>query len=151
VHPIAVSPDRGLVAVGYSDTIVRLWDIHTGQLVDHLTGHTDCVSSVVFTPDGNGLISGSEDLTAKHWDLGPLLRNKQTRALGQPSEESVEDADSALKEDGNQNVCVCTVEFRGHEVRRRPLRFASPFTLLCSPSAIVNLHSLRMVILMTVM
>jgi general transcriptional corepressor TUP1 len=148
---MAISSDRSLVAVGYSDAIVRLWDIHTGQLVNHLTGHTDCVSSVSFTPDGKGLISGSRDLTAKHWDLGPLLRNMQTRALGQPGEEGVEDPDSALKEEGSQNGCVCTVEFRGHEVRRRLLRFASPFTLLCLPSALVNLHSLRMVILLPMM
>jgi general transcriptional corepressor TUP1 len=130
---------------------VRLWDLQTGQLVHHLTGHTDWVSSVAFTPDGTGLISGSRDLTAKHWDLGPLLRNMQRRAVGQPSEEGVEDPGSALKEEGNQNECVCTVEFRGHKVRRRPLRFASPFTILCSLSALVNAHSSRIVILMSVM
>jgi general transcriptional corepressor TUP1 len=130
---------------------VRLWDIHTGQLVTHLTAHTKWVSSVAFTPDGKGLISGSHDLMAKHWDLGPLLRNMQRGALWQPGEEGVEDPDSALKEEGSQNECVCTVEFRGHEVRRRPLRFASPFTLLCSLLALVNIHSSRMVMLMSMM
>jgi general transcriptional corepressor TUP1 len=106
---------------------VRLWDIQTGQLINDLTGHTDRVSSVVFTPDGTGLVSGSRDLTAKHWDLGPLLRNMQTRALGQPGEEGVEDPESALKGEGSQNECVCTVEFRGHEVRRRLLHLHLPF------------------------
>jgi WD domain, G-beta repeat len=106
---------------------VRLWDLQTGQLISHLTGHTDCVSSVAFTPDGNGLTTGSQDLTAKHWNLGPLLRNMQRRAVGQTSEEGVEDPGAALKEEGNQNECVCTVEFRGHEVRRRLLRLHLPF------------------------
>ena len=134
MHSIAVSPDRGLVAVGYSDAIVRLWDIHTGQLVDHLTGHTDRVSSVAFTPDGKGLISGSQDQTAKHWDLGPLLRNMHTKASRQPCEEGVEDADPVLEEEGGQNECVCTVAFRGHEVRRRLL----PESPLYSPFLAVD-------------
>jgi hypothetical protein len=69
----------------------------------------------------------------------------------QPYEEGVEDPDSVLKEEGGQNECVCTVAFRGHEVRRRLLRLYLPFTLLCSLLALVNLHSLRMVILMSVM
>jgi hypothetical protein len=51
----------------------------------------------------------------------------QTRALGQPGEEGVEDLDSALKEAGDQNECVCTVEFRGHEVRRKLLPLHLPF------------------------
>jgi general transcriptional corepressor TUP1 len=131
---------------------VRLWDLQTGQLVHHLTGHTDGVSSVAFTPDGNGLISGSWDLTAKHWDLEALLRNTQRRTSSQLCEEGVEDLDSVLKEEGGQKACLCTVEFMGHEVRRRLLRlYLLPFTLLCSLLALVNLHSLLMVILTSVM
>jgi hypothetical protein len=64
---------------------------------------------------------------AKHWDLGPLLRNMQRRALRQRCEEGVEDVASLLKEEGGQNECLCTVEFRGHEVRRRLLRLHLPF------------------------
>jgi general transcriptional corepressor TUP1 len=130
---------------------VRLWDLQTGQLVHHLTGHTGCVSSVAFTPDGTGLISGSEDVTAKHWDLGPLLRNMHRRVSRHPCEEGGEDVDSVLKEKGEQNECLCTVAFRGHEVRRRLLHLHLLLTLLCSLSALVNLHSSRIVILMSVM
>jgi WD40 repeat protein len=106
---------------------VRLWDLQTGQLINHLTGHTDWVSSVVFTPDGKGLISGSRDLAAKHWDLGPLLRDMQIMALRHRCEEGVEDVDSVLKEEGGQKECLCTVEFRGHEVRCMLLRLHLPF------------------------
>jgi WD40 repeat protein len=130
---------------------VRLWDLQTGKLINQLTGHTEYLSSVAFTPDGNGLISASRDLTAKHWDLGPLLSDMHRRAPRQPSEEGVEDADPVLKEEGGQNECVCTVTFRGHQVRRRLLPLHHPFTLLCSLSALVNIHSAGMVILMSVL
>jgi WD40 repeat protein len=39
------------------------------SLLRTLTGHTDFVTAVVITPDGQWAISGSKDLTLKLWDL----------------------------------------------------------------------------------
>jgi WD40 repeat protein len=139
VSSVAVSPDRCLIAVGYSDHIVRLWDLQR-QLVERLVGHIASVSSVAFTPDGEGLVSGSADGTLKHWDLGPLLRALQRGALRQAHEVGVEHADSVAKKSGeNEGLCVCMVEFLGHKVRVR-LRFLCFF---CLPLGLVILHSSR--------
>jgi WD40 repeat protein len=45
------------LATGSPDCTVRLWDVSTGQELATLPPHLGSVHTVVFTPDGNALIS----------------------------------------------------------------------------------------------
>ena len=48
-----------------------MWDVEKGQELFTLTGHTDILRSICFSPDGKRLASASKDQTVKVWDLPP--------------------------------------------------------------------------------
>ena len=69
VNSVFFSPDGKTIASAsghwagyesfYSDgEEIRLWNVNSGEPIKTLTGHTDVVSSVVFSPDGNFIVSG---------------------------------------------------------------------------------------------
>ena len=69
VNSVVFSPDGNTIAsasghwCGYESKAsageeIRLWNAHTGELLKTLKGHKDVVSSVVFSPDGNLIVSG---------------------------------------------------------------------------------------------
>ena len=64
---MAFSPDGRLLATAGEKT-VRLWNPATGERIRTLTGHTDSVWAVAFSPYGRLLATGSGDKTARLWN-----------------------------------------------------------------------------------
>ena len=65
---ITFSPDETRMAIPQDDSI-RLRNIQTGEEVS-LSGHTDSVYFVSFSPDGKRIVSGSFDMTIRIWNAG---------------------------------------------------------------------------------
>ncbi|XP_004080963.1 WD repeat-containing protein 37 isoform X4 [Oryzias latipes] len=63
-------PTQRLVVTSSRDTTFRLWDFRDPSIhsVNVFQGHTDTVTSAVFTT-GDNVVSGSDDRTVKVWDL----------------------------------------------------------------------------------
>ena len=88
---------------------MKLWDVTTRENIATLKGHTDEVRSVVFSPDGSILTTGSEDGTMLLWDMELLQPRPHTltkvsgsrqqgaagTALAQPLVVSVRDQNGA--------------------------------------------------------
>ncbi|MBO0782336.1 MAG: helix-turn-helix domain-containing protein, partial [Ktedonobacteraceae bacterium] len=66
---LALSPDGSLLAVGTTNSEVRIWNIAAGIPLGTLHGHEDWVRSVVFSPNGQLLASGGDDRSVKLWDV----------------------------------------------------------------------------------
>ncbi|MCE2401959.1 T9SS type A sorting domain-containing protein [Candidatus Poribacteria bacterium] len=67
-NSLAFSPDGQFIAAGHSDKTIHLW--YMGRTyIDALIGHTDEVTSIVFSRDSRTLVSGSYDGTVRFWDF----------------------------------------------------------------------------------
>jgi WD40 repeat protein len=73
LHRLAYSPDGTRLAAAragiYQPGEVMVWDAKSGRQLLQLRGHGDMVNSVVFSPDGKRLATGSVDRTIKVWDV----------------------------------------------------------------------------------
>ncbi|WP_410644974.1 WD40 repeat domain-containing protein [Amycolatopsis sp. lyj-346] len=98
VQAAAFSPTGQFLATANGSN-VSLWDPRTGQVVFTLRGHTDGVTAVAFRPDGNVLVTGSKDGTARVWDL---ITRKEIAQL--PGHDTDDDGVTALAFDPTGGV-----------------------------------------------
>jgi WD40 repeat protein len=81
ISSVAISPDGQTLVSGCLDRTIKIWNVHTGELLRTLTGHSEDISSVAISPDGQFLASSSlhcPKSNVKVWNLksGKLLHNR---------------------------------------------------------------------------
>lgn len=75
-YALAWSPDGQIVADGNLMNEVHLRRASDQVLLATLTGHTDTIKALAYTPDGTKLLSGSEDGTVRVWtSQGAFVRS----------------------------------------------------------------------------
>jgi WD40 repeat protein len=146
VRSISFSPDGRLLASGGRGTIVRLWEVRTGEELHALSGHESDVNSVQFSPGGEILASAGWDGSVRLWDVetGQVHRVLETE---EASEETVQTV--AFSPDGrflasggtDDRVRLWNVEtgeqvrvLRGHEDTVFTVSFSPDGQLLASGS-----------------
>jgi len=70
VNSVAFSPDGNiLVGSNRQESIIKLWNPISGELLYTLTGHLKLVGAVTFSPDSQTLATGGYDCAIKLWQL----------------------------------------------------------------------------------
>ena len=78
IYSSAFSPDGQLIASGsgrsliseeVQDNTIYVWHVSDAAVLSKLTGHTDSVNSLAWSPEGTILVSGSEDGTVRLWQI----------------------------------------------------------------------------------
>lgn len=66
---IAINPVERELAVGYSDHTIRIFDLESYTLKRSVTGHTNSVFTVAYSPDFRYLLSAGRDAHLKVWEV----------------------------------------------------------------------------------
>lgn len=57
-----------------ADKLVKIWDIERGELMSTLEGHTEGISDVAWSSDGEFIASASDDKTVRVWSLESVIQ-----------------------------------------------------------------------------
>ena len=63
------TPNNRHVVVGTKAGEIQLFDLPSATCIATIAAHAGAVWSLVLTPDGRGLVSGSADHDVKFWDF----------------------------------------------------------------------------------
>jgi endonuclease YncB( thermonuclease family) len=116
---VSFSPDGALLAAGYGEPAVKVWDVRKGKEVFTGTFEDDearWCRAVAFTPDGRLLAASNDGGTIKLWDAAShehlaTLRNKADDTAG-----------LAFTPDGKTLFCGCRTGIQAWEVATRKER-----------------------------
>lgn len=68
-NDVAWHPDGSLIAIGLSNSQIKIFDRRAAKLIQLYNVHLEAVNSIAFHPSGNIMITGSDDGSTKVLDL----------------------------------------------------------------------------------
>ena len=110
--PEVLACHKDTVAVGLSSGDIIALDAITGTRKSAFSGHTDGITSLVFSLDGALLVSGSKDKTVKLWDIqtGGVLKEFDCDTH-RPCSVSIS-PDAIMIASGSHNNAICLWDVR---------------------------------------
>ena len=136
LHDIAFSPDGSVIAIGYSDSWIRVYSVLNGEMLGVLDGHA---TAIQFSPDGRLLGAGLEDGTVRVFELN------EGRYYDLPGGHLAEVTDLAFSWDGGAILtgskdCTISLWDLGGRYRRRNLTpgQATPFQIRAVDLSFIN-------------
>jgi WD40 repeat protein len=111
MEAITFSPDGNRIAGAYSGSGnrgIKIWNTANGSEIRLLTGHTDTINSVAYSPNGSQILTASDDGTVRIWDTGNGQNIRTIKgelpfmnAVYSPNERFI-----AAYAEGNEDVCA---------------------------------------------
>ena len=77
ITAVAFNSSNDQVFVGGIDNQIKIFDLRKRQIENTLIGHTDTISGMALSNDGNYLLSNSMDHTIKCWDIRPYSQGSR--------------------------------------------------------------------------
>src|SRR5690606_11268248 len=71
---MSIHKERGELSVGYSDNMIRVFDLESLQMKYEWKAHDNSVFTVRYSPNGNYLMTGSRDARLQAWDVNANYR-----------------------------------------------------------------------------
>jgi len=111
IQALAYRPDSGLLAAADGDHHIHCYSTGKGIEVATLKGHRKRINSISFTPDARHLVSASNDLSIRWWDINV---GRQKKAFNESTDKLLS---MALSSDGTL-VATSIVTIRINLLRR---------------------------------
>lgn len=107
VEVLAFSADGSLLALGYGDGTVSLWDVKAEDEKHKLQVDEQSVKSLAFSPNGKLLVTSGYDSQLKLWDVDS---GEKVRSIPVPQESQDRALHVAISADGNTLVSAGVID-----------------------------------------
>jgi len=90
VTSVCFSDHSDLVYSSGIDNDIKVWDVRKNQVVMTMEGHTDTVTGMRLSPDGNFLLTNAMDQTVRMWDIRPYCQGNRNTKIFQGAQHNFE-------------------------------------------------------------